>query len=94
MDEVLHELENADKEVNVLYIEPPEPNTESDEDSGDEDEGGLFDNLTGRQLRAGAEVVFTNDTRTRLDPDLELTSEDKVDTMKTSADDSQSGKTT
>lgn len=35
----------------------------SDEDSGDEDGGGLIDNLSSRQLNAVAEVVFSNNQR-------------------------------
>ncbi|XP_045127380.1 piggyBac transposable element-derived protein 3-like [Portunus trituberculatus] len=70
VDEILQELEDDEKDISRLYIEPPEPNVESDEDSADEDEGGMLDNLTGRQLRAGAEVLFANNARTQLDPEL------------------------
>lgn len=35
----------------------------TDEDSGEEDVGGIADNLNQRQLSAGAEVVFTNSQR-------------------------------
>lgn len=45
-----------------IYIEPPDPNEITDEDSGDED-GGLVDNLCGRQLQASAEIEFTNGQR-------------------------------
>lgn len=60
---MLQQLEDGDDEVTSIYIEPPEPNIDSDEDSAEEDEGGLIDNLTGKQLLAGAEVVFTNKER-------------------------------
>ncbi|XP_050306338.1 piggyBac transposable element-derived protein 3-like [Anthonomus grandis grandis] len=43
-----------------IYIEPPEPNVDTDEDSADEDDGGLVDNLTARQLRAPAEIRLYN----------------------------------
>lgn len=49
-------INDEDQEVSQIYTEPPEHNVLTDEDSGDED-GGLFDNLSGRQLRAGVEVV-------------------------------------
>lgn len=45
-----------------IYIEPPDPNEITDEHSGDED-GGLADNLCGRQLQASAEIEFTNGQR-------------------------------
>ncbi|KAG5894891.1 hypothetical protein JTB14_030596 [Gonioctena quinquepunctata] len=41
---------NEDIDVDI-FIEPPEPNVETDEDSADEDYGGLVDNLTFRQVR-------------------------------------------
>lgn len=40
----------------------PEPSAESDEDSADQDDSSMTDNLTGRQLHAGAEALFTNKT--------------------------------
>lgn len=48
------------EDIDAIYIEPPEPNVLTDEDSGDEDCGGNIDNLSGRQLRALAEVKFVN----------------------------------
>nr|XP_023023884.1 uncharacterized protein LOC111512028 [Leptinotarsa decemlineata] len=48
------------EDIDAIYIEPPEPNVLTDEDSGDEDCGGTIDNLSGRQLRARAEVKFAN----------------------------------
>jgi hypothetical protein len=49
--------------VATLYIEPPESHVLSDEDSADEDEGGLIDNLSRRQLSAPAELVLGNNER-------------------------------
>ena len=37
-----------------IYMQPPDNGNDTDEDSGSEDSGGNMDNLTGRQLRAGA----------------------------------------
>lgn len=49
--------------VQDIFIEPPDSNILTDEDSGDEDEGGLIDNLPGSQLRAPAELVMINNER-------------------------------
>ncbi|XP_067006387.1 RNA demethylase ALKBH5 isoform X2 [Anabrus simplex] len=61
--EILEEVEKRDEGVETLYIECPEPTPLSDEDSADEDEGGLIDNLSHRQLAARAEVVLSNQER-------------------------------
>ncbi|KAK8787485.1 hypothetical protein V5799_022738, partial [Amblyomma americanum] len=63
LEEIAKILEEEDDDVSAIYIEPPEASTYSDEDSADEDSGGLIDNLSGRQLRAGAETVFTDGRR-------------------------------
>ena len=60
-DELDENIEND--ELDRIYIEPPEVGVESDEDSADEDEAGLVDNLSGRQLRAGAIACFRNGNR-------------------------------
>ncbi|XP_050065148.1 piggyBac transposable element-derived protein 3-like [Aphis gossypii] len=39
-----------------IFIEPPNPSVDTDEDSGDEDGSGLVDNLSSRQLTANAEI--------------------------------------
>lgn len=49
--------------VSDIYIEPPDSHVLTDEDSGDEDEGGMVDNLSSRQLNAAAEIVFTSNNR-------------------------------
>ena len=54
--------ENEELEVDGIYI-APQVNIDSDEDSADEDEGGLIDDLTGRQLRADAEIALRNGNR-------------------------------
>ncbi|KAG5874436.1 hypothetical protein JTB14_005008 [Gonioctena quinquepunctata] len=54
---------NLDTEVAEVFIEPPEGQVPTDEDSADEDEGGLADNLSSRQLTAGTEIRFTNSRR-------------------------------
>ncbi|CAH1968148.1 unnamed protein product [Acanthoscelides obtectus] len=43
-------------EVPDIYISPSEPNVLTDEDSADEDDGGLIDDLSGRQLLSDAEI--------------------------------------
>ena len=63
LHEVLSLLEADDDEVDSIFIEPPEAAVNSDEDSGDEDSGGLIDNLNGQQLMSGAEVIFRDGHR-------------------------------
>lgn len=52
--------ENEDFEPRLLYIDPPDRVIHSDENSANEDESGLINNLTGRQLNAGCEVGLTS----------------------------------
>lgn len=54
-------------DIEDIYIEPPEANILTDEDSADEDDGGLADNLGARQLSAQAEIVFSNKMRIGLE---------------------------
>ena len=56
--DALAEDESNLLDVDVIFISPPDVNIGSDEDSANEDEGGLVDNLTGRQLLANAEISF------------------------------------
>lgn len=46
-----------DLPVHEIFIEPPDANVRTDEDSGDEDSGGFLDNISGRQLIPAAELV-------------------------------------
>ncbi|XP_031350462.1 piggyBac transposable element-derived protein 3-like [Photinus pyralis] len=48
----------SESSVVDVFISPPDPSVLTDEDSGDEDEGGSFDNFCARQLDAEAEVVL------------------------------------
>lgn len=58
LHEIADLLEQEDyDDLQDIYIEPPEVAEHTDEDSADEDSGGLIENLTGRQLLAGAELV-------------------------------------
>lgn len=52
-------LEDDDFQSADIFILPPEDATKSDEDSGPEDDDGHVDNLSGNQLRAGAEATVT-----------------------------------
>ncbi|KAL3287787.1 hypothetical protein HHI36_002250 [Cryptolaemus montrouzieri] len=61
------------EDVYSIFIEPPEADVHRDEDSGDEDAGGMIDNLSGRQLRAGAEVKFANHVS-----DIEETDDEEI----------------
>lgn len=56
------EIDN--KNIDGIYIYPPEPNVLTDEDSADDDDGGLVDNVSKRQLLANAEFHFANDNLT------------------------------
>ena len=46
-----------EEEPTDIFICPPEANILSEEDSTDEDSGGLIDNLSGRQLSGSADFV-------------------------------------
>lgn len=63
LDEALHILldENENLLNENLYIQPPEPNILTDEDSADEDAGGLVDNLSGNQLRAFVDIELVSE---------------------------------
>ncbi|XP_037503431.1 uncharacterized protein LOC119378336, partial [Rhipicephalus sanguineus] len=63
LEEITRILEEDDQDVSAIYIEPPEATIYSDEDSADEDSGGLIDNLSSRHLRAGAETVLADGRR-------------------------------
>ncbi|CAG5038849.1 unnamed protein product [Parnassius apollo] len=54
--EAISVLEDEEAEPALIYIEPPDPAALTDEDSADEDEGALANNLSGRQLNARCEV--------------------------------------
>ena len=52
-------------DVEEIFIEPPAAGEETDEDSADEDNssGGKINNLSGKQLQAGAEAVLQSGKR-------------------------------
>lgn len=80
--EIIDELESDEYQgdaVSSIFIEPPDAAGLSDEDSANEDEGGLIDNLSSRQLAANAEIVFTNDERVGYDVDSSRTSDPAKD---------------
>ncbi|KAG5894638.1 hypothetical protein JTB14_012560 [Gonioctena quinquepunctata] len=52
-------------------MEPPELNVLTDEDSGDEDDGALVDNLNRQQLRSHVEIVLPDDNG-RIDGNEEI----------------------
>lgn len=54
--EMLYHNENENIKNMDIYLSPPELDILTDENSGDEDSGGLIDNLNARQLEAVAEV--------------------------------------
>lgn len=59
LQEVLDIVESNDiGDFEDIFIEPPEPNVLTDEDSGNEDDGGPTSDLSARQLTAGAEIRY------------------------------------
>ncbi|KAJ8970795.1 hypothetical protein NQ314_001025, partial [Rhamnusium bicolor] len=56
IDVAFGEVDGINDSIEAVYIAPPDPGILTDEDSGDEDEGGDFDHLSKRQLLADAEV--------------------------------------
>ena len=60
LKDALAEDESNLLDVDGIFISPPDVNMDSDEDSASEDEGGLVDNLTGRQLLAYAKISLSD----------------------------------
>lgn len=56
LQDVLDYLEDENQDLQNIFIEPPEVSQLTDEDSGDEDGGGLIDNISGKLLTTPAEV--------------------------------------
>ncbi|KAF5277925.1 hypothetical protein FQA39_LY06077 [Lamprigera yunnana] len=50
-------------QVDEVFIEPPEATVDTDEDSAEENQGGMLHNLTDRQLRAPVEIRLIDNTR-------------------------------
>lgn len=75
--EALEIIEDDDLDLSAIYIEPPQVTENSDEDSGEEDTGGVIDNLTGNQLRSKAEVVLWRENQVvfNQDEDSDVTEE-------------------
>jgi hypothetical protein len=73
--DILDIIEADDDEVRSIFIEPPQPAQDSEEDLGD-DSGGEIDNLTGRQLLAPAEVVFASGQRGNDDNSFDSSDDD------------------
>ncbi|GBM31396.1 hypothetical protein AVEN_99612-1 [Araneus ventricosus] len=66
---------NSDSDLEDIYIEPPDAAVVSDEDSAEEDEGGLTDNLSGHQLRVNVKISRKKTRRkdySDLDPEDEV----------------------
>ncbi|CAG5053547.1 unnamed protein product [Parnassius apollo] len=56
--------DDEDLEPSCIFIEPPDPVMHTDEDSADEDQSGLINNLFGRQLSAQCKVVLKSKKKT------------------------------
>ncbi|KAJ8949798.1 hypothetical protein NQ318_000496 [Aromia moschata] len=61
LEEAIQMAYDDDIDVHEIYIEPPEANILTDEDSGEADGGGLLDNLSGRQLLSKADAVTVDE---------------------------------
>ena len=61
--DILINDEQGDLDVSGVYITLPPVNMDSLEDSASNDEEETIDNLTGRKLRAGAEIAPTDGQR-------------------------------
>ena len=66
---ILDLLEAEERSIDGIYITPPDVHCDSEGDSGDEDGGGLVDNLSGRQLQAEA-TILTNNEEQDIDIDI------------------------
>ena len=66
---ILDLLETKESLIDGIYITPPDVHCDSEGDSGDEDGGGLVDNLSGRQLQAEA-TILTNNEEQDIDVDI------------------------
>lgn len=61
LNDVIDLLENDENnDVEAICIEAPEPAELSDEDSAEEDAGGLIDNISRRQLETTAHIILKN----------------------------------
>ncbi|KAJ8944395.1 hypothetical protein NQ314_009485 [Rhamnusium bicolor] len=58
-----------DLDVDQVYIQPPEANVLTDEESGDDENECDINRLSGRQLSARAEIVLSNSERTGAEDD-------------------------
>lgn len=65
LEEIAEILDEDEEAVSAIYIEPPDAVLHSSEDSSKEDSGGLINNLSGRQRRAGSETVLADGRRIR-----------------------------
>ncbi|KAG5884925.1 hypothetical protein JTB14_001883 [Gonioctena quinquepunctata] len=60
LEDALNMVYEDDIDVREIFIEPPDSNVLTDEDSGEEDEGGTIDKLNRQQLSAHVEVRIHN----------------------------------
>lgn len=63
LEETLQMAFEDNVEFSTIYMESPDPHTHTDEDSGEEDSGGLVSNLSKNQLLAEVQIVLPNNER-------------------------------
>lgn len=71
LEEALQMVYEDDLAVDQIFIDPPEPNILTDEESGDEEDDFDINRLPGRQLSARAEIVLHNNQRIGGDIDMD-----------------------
>ncbi|KAK4882614.1 hypothetical protein RN001_005933 [Aquatica leii] len=62
---------NDDLDVDQIYIEPAEGGAITDEDSGEEEEGGLVDNLSRNHMNAQVQLVLHEKDVEFVEPETE-----------------------
>lgn len=78
LKDIIDFLENDENcDVEAICIEAPEPGEISDEDSAEEDAGGLLDNLNGRHLETTAHIIMRNPDRAEQEENLPSESKNK-----------------
>ncbi|KAG5873841.1 hypothetical protein JTB14_014380 [Gonioctena quinquepunctata] len=64
-------FDREEVDVDQIHIEPPNGGAITDEDYGEEDEGGLIDNLSRNQLNAPVQLVLHGEDDELIEPETE-----------------------
>ncbi|KAF5285607.1 hypothetical protein FQA39_LY16576 [Lamprigera yunnana] len=85
--DIIFAYDDIANQVDEVFIEPPETTVDTDENSAEEDQGGMFHNLTGRQLRAPVEIRLIDNTRINTNKHESVSSSDRPQNMEKIVDD-------